>query len=136
MYDLDYGYGSIDAVAKTSVATLVWGILSVVIAIVGGLLVYFLFIKKDCKTNNKFVKWLKEALEFEVMFGETILKVLYLISTIYVILLSFSFIGTSFFVFLSMLLFGPIAIRLIFEQLLMFIMVWKNTSEIAKNIKK
>ena len=70
------------------------------------------------------------------MFVEIILKVVYLIATIYVILLSFSFIGTSFFVFLSMLLFGPIAIRLIFEQLLMFIMIWKNTSEIAKNIKK
>ena len=136
MYDLDYGYGGIDAVSKTSIGAIVWGILSVVIAIVGGLLVYLLFIKKDVKTDNKFVKALKEALEFKVMFVETILKVLYLISTIYVILLSFSFIGTSFFVFLSMLLFGPIAIRLIFEQLLMFIMVWKNTSEIAKNTKK
>lgn len=136
MYDLDYGYSGIDAASKTSIGAIVWGILSVVIAIVGGLLVYFLFIKKDCKTNNTFVKWLKEALEFKVMFVEIILKVVYLIATIYVILLSFSFIGTSFFVFLSMLLFGPIAIRLIFEQLLMFIMVWKNTSEIAKNIKK
>lgn len=136
MYDLDYGYGGLDTVAKTSVAALVWSILSVVIAIIGGILVYLLFIKKDVKTDNKFVKALKEALEFKVMFVETILKVLYLISTIYVILLSFSFIGTSFFVFLSMLLFGPIAIRLIFEQLLMFIMVWKNTSEIAKNTKK
>mgnify|MGYP004521645983 FL=1 len=136
MYDLDYGYSGIDAVSKTSIGAIVWGILSVVIAIVGGLLVYFLFIKKDCKTNNKFVKWLKEVLQFKVMFVEIILKVVYLIATIYVILLSFSFIGTSFFVFLSMLLFGPIAIRLIFEQLLMFIMVWKNTSEIAKNTKK
>lgn len=136
MYDLDYGYGGLDTVAKTSVAALVWSILSVVIAIAGGILVYLLFIKKDVKTDNKFVKALKEALEFKVMFVETILKVLYLISTIYVILLSFSFIGINFFVFLMLLILGPVVIRLIFEQLLMFIMVWKNTSEIAKNTKK
>lgn len=136
MYDLDYGYGGLDTVAKTSVATLVWSILSIIIAIVGGILVYLLFIKKDVKTDNKFVKSLKEVLEFKVMFVETILKVLYLISTIYVMLLSFSFIGINFFVFLILLLLGPVVVRLIFEQLLMFIMVWKNTSEIAKSTKK
>ena len=136
MYDYDYIGGSSNNLGSAVAGSVIWGIIAAVLAVVGGILVYFLFIKKDCKTNNKFVKWLKEVLQFKVMFVEIILKVVYLIATIYVILLSFSFIGTSFFVFLSMLLFGPIAIRLIFEQLLMFIMVWKNTSEIAKNTKK
>ena len=66
------------------------------------------------------------------MIIEPILKVLYLIGTIYVILFSFSFIGQSFLLFLIVLILGPITIRLVYEGFLIMIMIWKNTKEIAQ----
>ena len=132
MYDLNYGYSM-----GPSVSSIVWAVLSVVLAIIGGILVYILFInnKKNLKLNN-FLTWLKDFLDFKTMMIETILKVSYLIITIYVILSSFSFISTSFLLFLVYLILGPIIVRIIFEMSLMFIMIWKNTKEISKNTKK
>lgn len=131
MYDLSY-YN-----AGPAVSSIVWMVLSIVIAVVGGILVYFLFLnsKKDMKLTG-FLKWLKEFLEFKTMILEVILKVLYLIVTIYVILSSFSLISTSFIAFLFTLVLGPIFVRIIFESSLMFIMIWKNTREISNNTKK
>ncbi|MDD5980330.1 MAG: hypothetical protein PUC23_04375 [bacterium] len=136
MYDLGYG-DYYQSSATPGVASIVWAVLAIVLAIIGGLLVYFLFLnsKKDMKLNG-FLKWLKDFLNFKTMILEVILKILYLISTIYVILLSFSFISSSFLTFLFILVFGPILVRVIYESSLMFIMIWKNTSEINKNTKK
>jgi len=132
MYDLNYGYSM-----EPSVASIVWAVLSVVLAIIGGILVYILFLnnKKGLKLNS-FLAWLKDFLNFKTMMLEMILKVLYLIITIYVILSSFSLIGTNFLLFLICLVLGPIIVRIIFESSLMFIMIWKNTSDISKNTKK
>lgn len=132
MYDLGYEYN-----VGPSVASIVWSVLAVVLAIIGGILVYFLFLnnKKDMKLNG-FLKNLKDFLEFKTLILETILKVLYLITTIYIILYSFSLISTSFILFLLVLILGPVIIRIIFESSLMFIMIWKNTTEINKNTKK
>ncbi len=136
MYDLGYG-DYYQSSVTTGVASIVWAVLAIVLAIVGGILVYFLFLnsKKDMKLTG-FLKWLKDFLNFKIMILEVILKVLYLISTIYVILLSFSFISVSFLTFLVVLIFGPILVRVIYETSLMFIMIWKNTKEINNNTKK
>ena len=131
MYDLNYGYNM-----GPSVASIVWTVLSVVLAIVGGILVYILFLNNKKLKLSGILAWLKNFLNFNTMMLETILKVLYLIATIYVILSSFSLIGTNFLLFLITLVLGPVIIRIIFESSLMFIMIWKNTSDISKNTKK
>lgn len=110
----------------------IWGIIASVLAVIGGILVYFLFIKKDNKGLSKKLVTLKELLDFRIMIIEPILKVLYLIGTIYVILVSFSFISVSFLLFLVILILGPIVIRLVYEGFLIMIMIWKNTKEIAQ----
>ena len=107
----------------------IWGIIASVLAVIGGILVYFLFIKKDNKGLSKKLVTLKELLDFRIMIIEPILKVLYLIGTIYVILVSFSFISVSFLLFLVILILGPIVIRLVYEGFLIMIMIWKNTKE-------
>jgi len=59
--------------------------------------------------------------------------------TIFTVLLSFSFIavpGYGFLVFICMLVLGPIAIRLVYEAGIMFIMIWRNTKDIAENTKQ
>lgn len=132
MYDYDYIGGSSNNLGSAVAGSVIWGIIAAVLAVVGGILVYFLFIKKDNKGLNKKLVTLKELLDFRIMIIEPILKVLYLIGTIYIILFSFSFIGQSFLLFLIVLILGPIIIRLVYEGFLIMIMIWKNTKEIAQ----
>ena len=130
MYNYDYINSPSNTAALAGSA--IWGIIASVLAVIGGILVYFLFIKKDNKGLSKKLGTLKELLDFRIMIIEPILKVLYLIGTIYVILVSFSFISVSFLLFLVILILGPIVIRLVYEGFLIMIMIWKNTKEIAQ----
>ena len=130
MYNYDYINSPSNTAALAGSA--IWGIIASVLAVIGGILVYFLFIKKDNKGLSKKLVTLKELLDFIIMIIEPILKVLYLIGTIYVILVSFSFISVSFLLFLVILILGPIVIRLVYEGFLIMIMIWKNTKEIAQ----
>ena len=114
----------------------IWLIIAAIIALVGGILVHFLFVKGKNEPKGKFLKWLKDFLAFKIMWIETLLKVIYYIATIYVILASFSMISFSFLSFLLMLILGPVLVRLAYEGLMMFIMIWRNTQDIANNTKK
>ena len=114
----------------------IWMIIAAILAIIGGILVYFLFIKAKDDPKGKFLKWLKDFLAFKIMWIEPIMKVIYYIGTIFCILASFAFIGTSFLTFVILLICGPILIRLTYEGIMMFIMIWRNTQNIADNTKK
>ena len=117
----------------------IWGIIALILAIVGGILVYFLFVKAKTEPKGKFLKWLKDFLSFKVMWIEPIMKVVYYIATIFIILFSFSYLalgGTGFLMFLLSLILGPIIIRIIYEMTMMFIMIWRNTRDIAEKTAK
>ena len=114
----------------------IWGIIAGILAIVGGVLAYFLFVKAKTTPKGKFVKWLKDFLAFKTMWLEPFLKVMYYIETIFVVLISFAFISTSFLMFLGILVLGPIFTRLIYEMFMMFVMIWHNSQEIADNTRK
>lgn len=113
----------------------IWGIISLILAIVGAILVYFLFVKAKAEPKSKFLKWLKDFLSFKVMWIEAILKVTYYFATIFVILISFSYLGFGGYgvllFFLSLVL-GPVIVRLIYEASIMFVMIWRNTRDIAE----
>ena len=113
-----------------------WTIVALILSIVGGILAYFLFVKKDVKIENKYLLWLKSFLDFKEMLIETILKVTYIIFAIFITLTAFKLIGTSFMGFLATLVLGNVLLRLGYEASLMFVMIWKNTSEINKKMKK
>jgi len=114
----------------------VWALVSIVLAIVGGILVYFLFVKKDAEPKGKFAKWLKDFLSFKIMWIEGLLKVVYYIGTIFFMLVSFAFIAVDFAAFISLLVVAPVVLRICYEAAMMFIMIWRNTRDIAKNTKK
>ena len=114
----------------------IWMIIAAILAIIGGILVHFLFVKAKDDPKGKFLKWLKDFLAFKIMWIEPIMKIVYYIGTIFCILASFAFISTSFLAFVIMLVCGPIAIRLAYEGVMMFIMIWRNTADIASNTKK
>lgn len=133
--DLGSTGSSVDTVSGIGV----WMIIASILAIVGGILVYFLFVKGKTLPKGKFAKWLKDFLEFKIMWIEPILKVIYYIATIFVVLNSFSFLalgGTGVLMWLLTMILGPIIIRVLYEATMMFIMIWRNTRDIAKNTEK
>ena len=137
-------YGSsYSSLAGSAAGAGIWMIIAAILAIVGGILVYFLFVKAKTEPKGKFGKWLKDFLAFKVMWIEPILKVVYYIATIFIVLYSFTFFGMfnlmggmAFLMWLLTLILGPIIIRIIYEMSMMFIMIWRNTKDIADNTKK
>lgn len=121
----------------------IWGVIAAILAIVGGILVYFLFVKSKTEPKGKFAKWLKDFLSFKIIWLEAILKVVYYAATIFVILFSFTFLGAigvmggiALVMFLACLVLGPVLVRVGYEMTMMFIMIWHNTRDIANNTKK
>ena len=112
-----------------------WTIVSVVLAIVGGLTAYAIFASKENSGEySGFVAWLHDFLNFKTFFIETILKVLYIICAIFITLNSFSFIRISIADFFMSLIFGNIIARIGFELILMQITLVNNTVEINKKL--
>lgn len=97
-------------------------------------MIYFMFVKDNKPVSEKLQK-LKDLLDFKTMLIEPILKIVYIIATVFIILFSFGLISLNFVSFLMVLILGPIAIRIVYELMMINIMIWKNTKEINDNIK-
>lgn len=115
----------------------VWMIVSVVLAIIGGLALYFLVFTKQ--NENKFtgnMAWIYDFFTFKKMLLETLLKILYMIVAIYITLSSFSLISISFIGFLLQLTLGNLLARIGFEFSLLLLTICKNTTEINDKLSK
>ena len=123
-------------VTRQTAGISVWLIISAVVAIIGGLCLYFLFLTKENegKLEGK-AKWAYDFLSFKKLFAETLLTIAYLVAAIYITLSSFALISASFVGFLFYLVFGNVAARLGFEFALMLILICKNTTEINSKLK-
>lgn len=125
-----YGYSAID-----STAAMVWLIIAAVLAVVGGIVLYFTFLNK--KNDGKFkgfLGWLHDFLTFKKMFIENLLKVTYLILSIFITLSSFA--AGSFLGFIFTLILGNLAVRVIYEFSLVLLVICRNTTEINKKLSK
>ena len=149
-YNYNYGYGQ-DSLSQADYDALysamgsapegftIWVGIACLLAIIGGILTYFLFVRSKTEPKGKFTKWLKDFLSFKIMWIEPILKCVYYIATIATVLISFGFLGyggAGVLMFFITLIFGPIAVRLVYEAAMMFIMIWRNTKDIADNTSK
>lgn len=120
-----------------SIGSTVWTILSIILAVVGGILIYILFLNKKNEGKFKgFLGWLYDFLSFKKMFLEILLKVTYLIVAIFITLYSFVLIGENFLAFLLMLVGGNIVARVGYEFALVLLVICRNTTDIAKNTSK
>jgi hypothetical protein len=125
--------------SNTSTGIFIWTIISIVLAIVGGILVYTLFLNKKNEGKFKgFLAHLYDFLKFKTMSIEIILKICYLIAAIYITLWSFTWFatGSTFWMFFIWLIGGNLVARLAYELVLITVMIWRNTEEIRKNTKK
>ena len=114
----------------------VWAIVSFILAVIGGLVLYFLFIKPDKKVENKVLAWFKEFFNFHKMLIEDLLKSTYIVLAIFITLYSFALIAINFLGFILTIILGNVILRLVYEASLILIMIWKNTNEINKSLKK
>ena len=119
------------------VASGIWTIVSVILAIIGGIVLYFTFLSK--KNEGKFtgfLGWLYDFLTFKKMMIENVLKILYIIVALFVTLSSFGLISISFLAFLLTLVIGNVLTRVIYELLLVTLLICKNTTEINNKLNK
>ena len=131
-----FDYEPMEAGIEETLNTPVWVITSLILAVIGGILIYFLFLKKD--NENKFtgfLKYLYEFLSFKKMWLESILKISYLILTLYLSLMSLELIGTSFILFITVFTLGNLILRVIYELSLLLLTICRNTTEINKKLK-
>lgn len=130
LYNGGYGYSSMNG-------TYIWLIISAVIAVIGGCALYFIFTNKEFSGKFKGIsKKAVEYLTFEKGILLPILKVSYLIITIYVTLSSFALIGQNFVSFLVMLVAGNVAVRVGYEMALLIVGLAADVKEIKKGLKK
>ena len=113
----------------------VWMIVSIILAVVGGILIYFLFLSKKNEGKFKgFAGWLYDFLSFKRMFMEALLKITYLILALYITLSSFALIGTNFIAFLGTLILGNVILRLVYEFSLLLLVICRTTTDISKKL--
>ena len=127
-----YGYNNYDSLVRTTssvTGVFIWTIISIVVAIGGGIALYFIFLKGDKKYSG-FLKKLRDFLNFKILMLEDILKVSYLIIAIFITLFSFGLIGTSVVSFLATLIGGNLILRISYELSILLIKICQNTSEI------
>ena len=128
-----YGSKNLYSSSSSLAQGAVWVIISLVLAIVGGLVVYFVFLSK--KNEGKFtgfLGWLYDFLAFKKMTLEVILKVTYIIFAIFVTLSPLANIGKDFLGTLLSIVIGNVTLRLVYEFSLVLLVICRNTTEINK----
>ncbi len=113
----------------------IWLIVSLLVAICGGIVLYFTFLNpNNAKNYTGWTKKIYDFLSFTTLSLEAILKICYLILAIYITITSFSVISTSFIAFLLYLIIGNVIIRLIFEGALLILMLYRKVSDISEKL--
>lgn len=136
-YDQDYVQVITDTSTGSFTATEVWIIISCILAVIGGVALYVMYLSPSNEKNFKgeLIK-VHQFFNFKITIIQPILKVLYLISAIAVTLGAFAYIGSNFFKFLFILLAGNIGLRITFEVLLLLMTLTKDVHEINKKTKE
>ena len=117
-------------------------ILSAVLSVVGTVLIFIFILPGDKRAGlPKFGKWIHDFLNFKSLVVEAVLKFLYILSTLFVILDGFFTIFTTNYMGqnnalqgLLTMIFGPIAVRLAFELLMLLILLVKNVMAINRRL--
>ena len=123
-----YAYPSSSLVRSATTASTgnssVIAIVALVCAIVGSILVFVLFLRKDNESKyTGFVKWLYDFLQFNKL-------------AIFITVLSFGLISTSFLGFLLFLILGNLVLRVAYEFSMLVILLYRNVRELTEKTKK
>lgn len=130
-----YGYGAFSGAAVASVLAIIF----VVIALAGGIVLYFtVFSKKNDGKYTGFMKWLYDFVHFRILTIEAVMKITYLFAAIAVTLTSFlhfQFGLVGLLLCPLQIILGNIIVRIAYEFSIMLILITKNTNEINAKMK-
>ena len=114
----------------------VWGLISMILAICGGFVLYFTFLSpKNADKYTGFTKKLYDFLSFRMMSIEVVLKIAYLIIAIFITLSSLTYISEDFGVFITYLIVGNIIARVAFEGCILILMIYHRLGDIHSALK-
>lgn len=117
--------------------SITWIIIAAVIAVIGGIVLYFTFLSKKNEGKFKgFLGWAYEFFNFKKFTIDAFLRIIYLILAIFITLASFSVINLSFGGFLAILLGGNLVLRIIFEFSLIVLVICRNIIDINNKLTK
>ena len=134
-YDDSYFVGTPEVVKASIDSSLVWMIIALVVAVIGGIALYFtVFNKKNDGKYNGFMAKLYDLVHFKYFVIDDLFRVLYLISAIAVTLLSLQYLAN--WRFLVILVGGNLALRISFEFFMLFMELCHNVRNIANKSKK
>lgn len=133
MYNYDFS-SSITKTTNTINGVVIWTIIAAVIAVIGGITLYFVFLKSKNKFTG-FLAKLQDFLNFKALVLEDILKITYLILTIFITLNSFGLIAVNVGTFFFTLIVGNLGLRIGYELSILIIKICRNTSDINKKLK-
>lgn len=120
-------------------------IVTLILAIVGGIVVVAVFLpKKNEYKFSGFLGQLYDFLNFKTFFAEILLRTLYIISAAWLSLsalgnlffVDYGSFGTALLVFILTIVFGNLIIRLVFEFSMVKLVVCRNTSEMNRKLGK
>ena len=129
MLDYSFAVGSNNSMN----GVVVWTIISAVIAIIGGITLYFVYLKSENKFTG-FLAKLQDFLNFKSLLIEDILKITYLVLAIFITLNSLGLIAVNIGSFF-LLIVGNLILRISYELSILIIKICKNTSDINKKLK-
>ena len=103
------------------------GIIALIIALIAGIVIYFIFDKKARRDYSGKLLQLHDFLNFRKFYLESFLKVLYIIFTIFIAVLSIVMLfssgsfGAGLLAFLGTLIIGEVVNRLLYEGMLLLL---------------
>lgn len=134
MYDYSY-IGETNSTSSLA-GSLVWTIIAVVLAVIGGIALHFtIFSKNNEKKYTGFMAKLYEWFQFKYFVIDDLFRIGYIVSALALTLLSFNLISTSFLSFILVLVLGNIGLRVSFELLMLFTEMCYNIRSINKKMK-
>lgn len=129
--------GSYATSASSTQFLAIWLIVALILALVGGIALYLLFLRKNKSDKwNKFVKYLHDFLNFRSLWLDTIIKATYLILALFVTIYSLGLLFSgSFLGFLGFLVIGNVSLRITYEFANLILILVRNTNDINKKLK-
>lgn len=119
-------------------------ILSVILALAGTICMFIMILPEKARPGlNPFLKYIHDLFNFKVLWLEQILKFIYTFTTLLVLVFGFlCFIIGPFYdselmtAGLTIMIGGPIAIRIIYESFMLFIILVRNSNSINRKMGK
>ncbi|HIQ58944.1 MAG TPA: hypothetical protein IAB22_05790 [Candidatus Merdivicinus intestinavium] len=118
------------------------GAVALVISIILGIAVYFVFLspRNDGKFHG-FAGWLYEFLNFRRLLLDSLLRIIYIIASVWIVLggfinlfVGYGSFGARFLAFLLSSIFGNIALRLVYEFIMMLVIICRNVGDINRKM--